>query len=277
MTVKKALMWVGIWVGLALLFNAGIYLWAGQEKALQFFGGYIIEQTLSMDNLFLFLLIFSSFTIPPVYQRRVLNYGIMGAVVLRLIFILLGVAVVNRFHWVLYIFGALLLISGYKMFFHSDEARDFKDSFLLKTLGKLIPLTPHLVDQKFFVRKGKLLYATPLLAVLVLVEGSDIVFAIDSIPAIFSITRDPFIVFTSNMFAIMGLRSMYFVLEKLHSAFRFVKYGVALILIFTGIKLTILMFHIEIPLVLSIIVIFAILGLSIAISALRPEKNLEAE
>ena len=272
MSIKKALLWVLFWFGLAMAFNTGVYLFLGKEHALQFLGGYIIEQSLSLDNLFLFLLIFGCFGIPPSYQRRVLNYGIIGAIILRLIFIVLGVAVVNRFHWVLYLFGLLLLVSGIQMFFKRDECQDFKESRILKLLGKIVPVTEGLEGEKFFVRRNQIFYATPLLAILVLIEISDIIFAIDSIPAIFSITTDPFIVYTSNIFAILGLRSMYFVLEKLHEAFRFVKYGVALILFFTGIKLSILFFEIEIPLVTSIAVIFGILVLSILASMIIKEK-----
>jgi tellurite resistance protein TerC len=274
MTIKKALLWVGFWITLSLLFNAGVYMFEGPKKALEFFGGYVIELSLSMDNLFVFLLIFSSFGIPSDYQRRALNYGIIGAIILRFVFIMLGVAVVNQFEWVLYVFGALLLFSGYKMFFQDEEEKkDFSNSFLIKLLGKIIPVTPTLEKQRFFIKKDHVLYATPLLAVLVLIEGSDIIFAIDSIPAIFSITRDPFIIYSSNICAILGLRSLYFVLERLHHLFRFVKYGVALILTFTGVKLMVLMFHWEIPLVLSVVIIFSLLFLSIFFSICFPENK----
>jgi tellurite resistance protein TerC len=272
MTTSKALSKVLFWVGLALLFNLGIYFFMGSQKAAEFFGGYIIEQSLSMDNLFLFLLIFGSFGIDQKYQSRVLNYGIIGAVILRLIFVLLGVAVVNRFHWLLYVFGFILIISGIKMMLKSEKNDNFKNSPFIKLLKKIMPVTEQLEGEKFLVRKNGVLYATPLLAILVLIEGSDIIFAIDSIPAIFSITTDPFIVYTSNIFAVMGLRSMYFLLEKLHKSFEYVKYGVALILVFTGIKLSVLFFHIEIPLLVSIAVIFSILLLSIGVSALSKYK-----
>ncbi len=274
MPIKRAILWTLFWIGLALAFNFGIYWFSGTEKALQFFGGYIIEQSLSVDNLFLFLMIFSSFGIPRTHQRRILNYGIIGAVVLRLVFILLGSAVVNRFHWVLYVFGALLIISGIKMFAKHDEgSQNFENNKILKLLGKIIPVTKELHGDRFFLRKNNILYATPLLAVLVLVEFSDIIFAIDSIPAIFSITTDPFIVFTSNLFAILGLRSLYFVLEKLHSLFRYVQFGVALILTLTGVKLLILVFHIEVPLVASILTIFTILVISVLASIFHQEKT----
>lgn len=273
MTTRKSLLWVCFWVGLALAFNAGIYVFMGQQKALEFLGGYVIEQSLSLDNLFLFLLIFGSFGIASHYQRRVLNFGIFGAVILRLIFVVLGVAIVSRFHWVLYVFGAVLIISGIKMLFKNDECKNFRESLLIKALGKVIPVSEELEGEKFFVRKNKVLYATPLLAILVLIEGSDIIFAIDSIPAIFSVTTDPFIVYSSNIFAILGLRSMYFLLEKLSRSFRYVKYGVALILTFTGVKLSLLFFHIEIPLLVSIAAIFTIVILSIVASVVIKDNT----
>ncbi|OPX42476.1 inner membrane protein alx [Ruminiclostridium hungatei] len=272
MSTKKALLWVAFWIGLALLFNVGVYLFMGQEKALEFLGGFVIEKSLSVDNLFLFIMVFSSFGIKPQYQRRVLNYGIAGALILRLIFVLLGVTIVNRFHWMLYIFGAILIISGIKMMF-GQESSNVKDSKILKVLGKIIPVSDSMEGDRFFVRKKNILYATPLFAVLILIEFTDIIFAVDSIPAIFSITTDPFIVYTSNIFAILGLRSMYFVLGNLHEKFKYVKYGVALILTFTGIKLLLLMVHIKIPVELSLAVIITILAASILASVLINRKT----
>lgn len=273
MSTKKALLWVAFWIGLALCFNVGIYFFMGKEKALEFLGGYIIEKSLSIDNLFLFIIVFSSFGIKPEYQRRVLNYGIAGALILRLIFVVLGVTIVNMFHWVLYVFGAILIISGIKMMFKHDENENFKESKIIKLLGKIIPITDKLEGEKFFVRKNKVLYATPLFAILILIEFTDIIFAIDSIPAVFSITTDVFIVYTSNMFAILGLRSMYFVLGKLHEKFKYVKYGVALILTFTGIKLSVLFFDIKIPIELSLGIIFTILAGSIVASLAFSSKQ----
>ncbi|WP_097027151.1 TerC/Alx family metal homeostasis membrane protein [Clostridium peptidivorans] len=274
METKQALKWVLFWICAALLFNLGIYFTLGEQKAIEFLGGYVIEQSLSLDNLFLFILVFSSFGIKKEYQRRVLNYGIMGAIVLRLIFVVLGVAVVSKFHWVLYIFGAILIISGLKMMLkqEDEEEHNFKNNKLIKLLNKVIPITDELDGEKFFVKINNVLHATPLLAILVVIEGTDILFAIDSIPAIFSITTDPFIVYTSNMFAIMGLRSLYFLLVKINDAFKYVKYGVALILVFTGVKLCILMFHIEIPVALSVAIIFAILLASVVFSIMM-KKN----
>jgi tellurite resistance protein TerC len=245
----------------------------GEQKALEFLGGYVIEESLSLDNLFLFILVFSSFGINEKYQRRVLNYGIIGAVILRFIFVILGVAVVSKFSWILYIFGAVLIASGFKMMRNQEEEHDFKNNKLLKLLNKIIPVTEELAGEKFFVRVKGILHATPLLAILVIIEGTDIIFAIDSIPAIFSITTDPFIVYSSNIFAILGLRSLYFLLVSVNDNFEYVKYGVALILIFTGVKLLILMFHLHIHVAVSVGIIFAILIASIIISMILKRRE----
>ena len=268
MTVRKASLWVIFWISMAVIFNIGIYSFLGPEKAIEFLGGYVIELSLSLDNLFLFLLIFESFAILPQYRRRVLNYGLIGAIVLRLIFVLLGVAIVNKFHWILYIFGLILIISGVKMMFQGKEEKDFSKSRLIKLLNRIIPVSKVLHEEKFFVREKGILYATPLLAILVLIEGTDIIFAIDSIPAIFAITTDPLIVYSSNVFAILGLRSMYFLLEKVNATFKYVKYGVALILTYTGIKLSVMYFHIKIPTSTSLMVIFGIIIVSIIASVI---------
>jgi tellurite resistance protein TerC len=275
--IKKALAWVAFWTAVALVFNLGIYLFSPYfikgvdrgQKALEFFGGYIIELSLSLDNLFLSLMIFSSFNVPSRYQRRVLNYGIAGAIVLRLSFILLGSALVSRFEWLLYIFGGILIISGAMMLLKSDKEKDYKQSRVMSVFGSVFPFTGTMEGDRFFVKRNGKWYATLLLAILVIIESSDIIFAVDSIPAIFSISLDPFIVFTSNIFAILGLRSLYFVLEKLSQTFRFVKFGVALILLFTGVKL---IFHIE-DIMLSIGIIGVILLVSIFASILIREKQ----
>lgn len=274
MSTKKATFWVLFWILLAAIFNIFIYFFMGKEKALEFLGGYLIEKSLSLDNLFLFILIFSTFCISGDIQRRVLNYGIIGAVVLRLIFIVLGVSVINHFHWVLYIFGAILIYSGIKMMSEKEEEVNVKECKTLRVLSKFIPVSSELDGNKFFTKKDGMLYATPLFAILVLVEVSDIIFAIDSIPAVFAITTDTFIVYTSNLFAILGLRSLYFLVEKLNETFEFVKYGVALILTFTGIKLSILFFHIEIPIIMSISIIGGILLLSILFSMIFKKEAL---
>lgn len=273
MSAKKAIRVVLFWMGLAILFNIGIFIFEGQTKALQFLGGYMIELSLSVDNLFLFLILFSSFGVKPKYQQRVLNYGIFGAIVLRFVFILLGIKIVNSIHWILYIFGVILIISGFKMMFGHKKEKDYNDSKVLKLLGKVVPVTKEMHDEKFFIRINKKLFATPLFAILILIEFSDILFAIDSIPAIFSISTDPFIVYTSNIFAIMGLRSLYFVLCALQERFKYVKYGVALILMFTGVKLGILFFDLEISIVASLVTIFTILISSVLVSLFISKKE----
>ncbi len=266
MSSKKALYRLIFWIDLALLIDAGIFFFMGKEKALEFISGYIIEQSLSIDNLFLFIMIFSSFGIKSIYQRRILNYGIAGALILRFVFITLGVAIVNRFHWVLYVFGIVLIISGVNMLFKKDEMTDVKESRIFKFLGKIVPVTKKLEGDKFFVKKDGTHYITPLFAVLILIEFTDIIFAIDSIPAIFSITTDPFIVYTSNILAIIGLRNMYFVLGKMHEKFKYVRYGVGMILTFTGIKLSFMIFDLHIPTQWSLIMIFILLTGSILLS-----------
>lgn len=261
------------WITLSLLFNLFIYLSRGEQSAIEYFGGYIIEMSLSLDNLFLFLMIFSSFGISLSYQERVLKYGIFGAIILRLIFILLGVSIVNKFHFIIYIFGLLLILSALKMLFELGNTKDFRDSFIIKGLNKVIPVTNTLVGDKFFVFQNKILCATPLFAILLIIESSDVMFALDSIPAIFSITTDPFIVYTSNIFAILGLRSMYYLLVKLNSKFQFMKYGIVVILMFTGIKLIVLYFNIEISAMISVLIILIILLSSILLSLIFYSDN----
>ncbi len=273
MRARQALFWVLFWMCISALFNLGVYILLGPKLALQYLGGYIIELSLSMDNLFLFLLIFEAYRIPAMYRRRILNYGIAGAVILRFLFTMLGVTIVNKFHWVLYVFGAVLIVSGVKMIVKNENIPDYGDSRTVRALGSIIPITKRLYGESFFVRINRKIYATPLFAIIVLIEGSDILFAIDSIPAIFSITTNPFIVYSSNIFAILGLRSLYFVLERLNNSFCYVKYGVGLVLIFTGVKLLMLLFNIEISLPISLWLIFTTLSLSVIASMLFPEKK----
>lgn len=258
-----------MWASLAFLVNLFIYFIFGPSYGLEFLGGYIIELSLSVDNLFLFLIVFTSFNIPMIYQKRVLNYGITGAVVLRFIFIFLGVAIINKFNWLLYIFGFFLFFSGLKILLNKEESADFSENKILKFMEHIIPVTDKLYGEKFFVRIRGVLYATPLLLILVLIESSDIIFALDSIPAIFSITTNPYIVYTSNIFAILGLRSLYFLLAKLDSMFSCIKYGVAFLLMFTGIKLFIVFWGIEISTVISLLVIAIILLLSVLFSLIK--------
>jgi len=287
-SVKKTVIRTCFWIGLALIFNVGVYFFMGQEKGLLFLTGYVIELSMSIDNLFVFLLIFISFQLNEQCQRRVLNYGIIGAIVLRFVFILLGVTLVNKFEWVLYLMGAFLIYSGISVFKaeeEEDEKKDYSQSMLFKITGKIFPMSDELNGDRFFVKKNKRHYATPLLAIVVLIELSDIVFNFDSVPAILSITRDTFIVYTSNIFATMGLYSLYFLLEKLNKICRFVKFGVGFILIFVGIKLAILVipsigklfgvtfhYNFEISTVMSISIIFAILFISVVASLAIKEK-----
>jgi len=273
MAAKKALKWVIFWIGLSLCFNAGIYIFLGPGKALEYFGGYVIEQSLSVDNLFLFIMVFSAFGIKPAYQRRVLNYGIAGAIILRLLFVVLGVTIVNMFHFILYIFGGILILGGVNMILKKEAATNYKESRIIKLLGKVMPITDHLEGNHFFVKKNNIRYATPLFAILLIIEFTDILFAIDSIPAIFSITTDTFIVYTSNIFAILGLRNLYFLLGELHEKFQYVKYGVAAILVFTGLKLCLTFFEIEISIGISLCIIFTILIVSVILSVFYTEKK----
>ena len=271
MKTRRHLLNLIFWISLSILFNIIIYYTRGETSAIEYFGGYIVEMSLSLDNLFLFLMIFSSFRIQEEYQERILLYGVIGAMVLRLIFILLGVAIVNKFSFILSIFGVLLLLSGAKIFLREDDNIQFHDNLAVKILRRIMPITNVLHGNKFFVRQNKIIYATPLFIVLLIIEFSDIIFAIDSIPAIFSITTDTFIVYTSNIFAILGLRSMYYILEKMNNMFKFMKYGVGCILIFTGIKLVILFWEIEISVTNSVLIILSILLASILISLLWSE------
>ncbi|WP_252249983.1 TerC/Alx family metal homeostasis membrane protein [Clostridium sp. ZBS13] len=268
METKKSLRNLSFWIILSIIFNLFIFHFKGESAAIEYFGGYIIEMSLSLDNLFLFLMIFSSFGIREEYQERVLLYGVIGAMVLRLIFILLGVTIVNKFHWILYVFGVVLLFSGFKMLFCKDDNIQFHDNFAVKLLRKIMPVSNTMNNNKFFERKNKILYATPLFVVLLVIEFSDVIFALDSIPAIFSITTDTFIVYTSNIFAILGLRSMYYVLAKMNTMFKFMKYGVGFILMFTGVKLIVIHFGIEISVLNSVLIIIIILLISILFSLL---------
>jgi tellurite resistance protein TerC len=272
MSTKKHLHKFLIITIIALIFNLFIWYYSGSTKALEFLGGYIIELSLSVDNLFLFLLIFSNFGINANYQKRVLRYGIFGAIILRFIFVMLGIAVISKFKWVLNIFGILLIISGIKIVIGKEDDMSFEDSKLIKILKKIIPVTDKLHEEKFFVRIDNILHATPLFAILFLIEGSDILFAIDSIPAIFAITTDPLIVYSSNILAILGLRNLYFLLEKLHSTFEYVKYGIGAILVFTGIKLGIsFMYHI--PVGISILIIVSVLTISVIASIIITKRK----
>ena len=268
-TSKKNLFMLIFWISLSIIFNIYIFISRGERSAVEYFGGYIVEMSLSLDNLFLFLMIFTNYSVKKEYQERVLLYGVLGAMILRLIFILLGAKIISRFEFMLSIFGVVLIYSGLKMILKKEEAVSFHEDFAVRILRKIMPVTNTIENNHFFVKKNKILYATPLLAVLFVIEFSDIIFAIDSIPAIFSITTDTFIVYTSNIFAILGLRSMYYILEEMNDMFKYMKYGVGLILMFTGIKLAFILFNIEISVTNSVLIILIILFGSILFSLLR--------
>ena len=270
----NALKWVLMWVAIAMAVCAGVYVIEGRELALEFLGGYLIELSLSMDNLFVFMSICTAFGIAEYARHRVLHWGIIGAVFLRLGFILLGVAIVSRFAWVLYIFGVLLLINGFKMFKGEEEEKDVRKSLIMRAIRKVMPMTDHFVGEKFVVKEkafhsNRLVWhSTPLLGILFLIEFSDIIFAIDSVPAVFSISTHPFIVYTSNILAILGLRQLYFVLEYVADQFQYVRFGVGIILLFTGVKLLAVIFGIHFSTAFSILFIFSVLVISVLISVI---------
>jgi len=269
---KEASAWVSVWVGLALLFAGGLYFVYGHQVALTFLTGYVIEESLSIDNIFVMVLIFEYFKVPAICQHRVLFYGILGALVMRGLFIGLGTVLLARFHWVIYVFGAMLIVTGIRMALKQDEEFEGDRNPVVRAARKILPLTPEFHGKHFFVLRNGRKLATPLFLVLVLVEVTDLVFAIDSIPAIFGVTRDPFIVFTSNIFAILGLRSMYFLLAAVVDRFYLLKYAIAIILTFVGVKMIgEPWFHIHI--LASLAVIVGVLGASIAGSLIWPQRH----
>jgi tellurite resistance protein TerC len=265
---REALLWTAVWIALALVFNAGVYRWFGPERALEFFTGYLIEKALSVDNIFVFIVIFSYFKVPSEYHHRVLFWGILGALVMRAIFILLGAALLQQFHWVIYVFGAFLLITGIKMLSRASEVHPERNP-MFRMFTRLVPSVSDYRGARFTVTEGGRRFATPLLLVLICVETTDIVFAVDSIPAIFAITRDPFIVYTSNIFAILGLRALYFVLAGVMDKFHFLRIGLALVLAFVGLKMLLTDLY-KLPIGLSLTVVAALLAGSITASLLWP-------
>ena len=264
-SLREALTWSVLWISLALTFNLGIYYFWGSEKALEFLAGYLIEKSLSVDNIFVFLLIFSYFSVPAMYQHRVLFWGILGALVLRAIFIAAGAALLTAFHWIIYVFGGFLIITGIKMLFAGDEKLEPEKNPAVRLLRRVMHITGDYHGQRFFVRNNGRLWATPLLLVLVVVETTDVIFAVDSIPAIFAITLDPFIVYTSNVFAILGLRALYFLLAGILDMFRYLKVGLSFVLCFVGVKMLLVDFY-KIPIGISLGVVASILAASILFS-----------
>lgn len=275
MELKKSIKWICFWVGMAAIVNLIILITLGKELALEFTAGYLIELSLSIDNLFVFITIFMGFGIRDKAQHRVLGYGIMGAIILRFIFIFFGLKLVSSFEWLLYIFGVILIFNGIKMMRGKEEETDPHDSKVIKLVSKILPMTMEFDGDCFMTRKegGKLLF-TPLFAVLCLIECSDIIFAIDSVPAVFSVSQHLIVVYTSNIFAILGLRQLYFVLAHLQERFKYVKYGVSLLLMFTGVKLLGVMFDFHISTAVSIGIIITVVATSIIVSMLlSKEKN----
>ena len=269
---REALVWTLVWVGLALVFNAGVYAWFGPERALEFLTGYLIEKALSVDNLFVFLVLFSYFAVPAPLQHRVLFWGILGALVMRAGFIIAGAALLQQFHWVIYVFGAFLVFTGIKLLAHREGEIHPERNPVLRLLRRLVPAVSDYRGSKFAVKEAGRWYATPLLVVLVVVEATDVILAVDSIPAIFAITTDPFIVFTSNIFAILGLRALYFLLAGMIGKFQYLKVGLGLVLAFVGAKM-LLAGQYKVPVLASLAVIVALLGGSIVASLVyRPVR-----
>lgn len=272
-SVREAAVWSAVWVALSLAFAALVYVWQGPDKGLEFITGYLIEKSLAVDNIFVFVLVFSFFATPPIYQHRVLFWGVIGALLMRGVMIALGVTLIERFHWVLYLFGALLLLTGVRMLFQRHDAEvDLNKNPAVRLARRLFRVSDDYDGQKFFTVKNGVRMATPLFLVLIFIEFTDLVFAVDSIPAIFAITTDPFIVFTSNVLAILGLRSMYFLLAGVVHRFVYLKTGLSLILIFIGVKMLLLDVF-KIPTALSLGVVAGILTLSIALSLLKTAQR----
>lgn len=270
--VKEALLFSAFWIALALAFNVVIWWWQGSEVALQFFTGYLIEKSLSIDNLFVFLLIFSYFAVPPIYQHRVLFWGVLGALVMRFVFIVAGAALLARFHWLIYVFGVFLIFTGLRMARKGDEEIHPEKNPVVNFVRRLMPVTPDYQGGRFFIRDMGRLMATPLFIVLVMVETTDVIFALDSIPAIFAITTDPFIVYTSNVFAILGLRSLFFALAGVMVMFHYLKLGLSAVLTFIGAKMVLVDF-LHIPIGISLLVIAGILIASVVASLIWPQNT----
>ncbi|TSA33953.1 MAG: TerC family protein [Porphyromonadaceae bacterium] len=270
--MKEALLLSLFWISLAIVFNLGVWRYLGQQKALEFLAAYLIEESLSIDNLFVFILIFAYFQVNPKYQHKILFWGIVGAMVLRAIFIITGVALINKFHWIIYIFGAFLIFTGIRMAFDKGSKIEPDKNPIIKLVKRIIPVTTDHRYGKFFVRIDAKLYATPLFIALVMIEFTDLVFAVDSIPAVLAISKDPFIVYTSNVFAILGLRSLFFALSSIISYFRFLKYGLSAILFFVGVKMCISSIY-KIPIGISLGALVGILAISIILSVVIPQKH----
>src|SRR6267142_70152 len=268
---REALAWSVAWIALAAIFAVVIFFWHGRTPALELVTGYVIELSLSVDNLFVFLLIFRFFQVPAIHQHKVLFWGILGALIMRAIFIAAGVTLIERFHWIIYAFGAFLVYSGIKLFFQNEAEIHPEKNPVLRLFRRWVPVTKDYVDNKFFVRSPGL-YATPLFVVLLVVETTDLLFAVDSIPAILAITRDAFIVYTSNVFAILGLRSMYFALAGMMEMFRYLHYGLSLVLVFVGAKMLV-SHYLEIPTPVALAAVAGVPAISVIASMANPRKE----
>ena len=273
-SVKEALIWSGVWIFLALCFNGLIYFKFGEIKALEFFTGYVIEKALSVDNIFVFVLIFTYFQIPSIYQHKVLFWGIIGALIMRVIFIFAGVALLEKFHWTIYVFGGILIFTGIKMLLEKDKKIEPDKNPLIKFFKKIMPTTNELHGDKFFIKQNNKNYATPLFIVLIMIEITDLIFAVDSIPAILAVTQDHFIVYTSNVFAILGLRSLYFALAHIIDRFKYLAVGLAIILVFVGLKMVSIDFY-KIPIHFSLLIIISILIISVLFSLIKTKKSVK--
>ena len=273
-SLREATAWSVVWIALSLLFAGGIYMYAGARPATEFLTGYLIEKSLSVDNIFVMVLIFSYLGVPARYQHRVLFWGILGALVMRGAFIAVGAILLSTFHWVIYVFGALLVVTGARMALREEQPLDIEGNPLVRLVSRFIPMTPRYHGQSFFALENARRVATPLFLAVLLVEFTDLIFALDSIPAIFGITRDPFLVYTSNVFAILGLRALYFVLAGVVAKFHFLRFGLAAILVFVGVKMLIDGFY-EIPVFVALAVIATILAITIVASLVIPKKKWE--
>ena len=274
-SIREALTWTGIWFGLAMLFNLFVYYQFGKEKSIEFFTGYLIEKSLSVDNIFVIIMVFSFFSVPERYQHKVLFWGILGALVMRVVFIFAGIELIHKFHWLMYVFGGFLIVTGIRMATGNGVKLDPDGNPMVKLVRKIFPVTNSFMGDNFFVRLNGRLWATPLFVVVIVIEGTDLIFAVDSIPAILAISDDPFIVYTSNVFAILGLRSLYFALSGIEKYFHYLKYGLATILVFVGAKMA-LVDLVKIPVEISLIVIVFVLGFSMlaSIAIAKPQKKI---
>jgi len=270
--IKEALIWSAVWISLALVFNYGIFIFMGREKAIEFLTGYLIEKSLSIDNLFVFIMVFTYFNVDTKYQHKILFWGILGALIMRAIFIFAGVALISMFHWIIYVFGGFLIFTGVKMLFHKDEKMDPDKNPLVRLFKRFFPVTNTMHGSRFFVKIDGKTVATPIFIVLLVIEFTDLIFAVDSIPAILAISSDTFIIFTSNVFAILGLRALYFALAGITKYFYYLKYGLSAILVFVGIKMVVAEFY-KIPVVYSLLTILGILVISILFSMVFPKKS----